>query len=167
MPGTSPGSVPLLVGEEAFEPVIPPFLPDGLLPDGCYECDLVELANALGFSDRRKEILNQFERLLDSLPNREAVDAIYLNGSFAETKPNPADLDVFLVVKDLVHGGPSVNVLRYVAERQLTIQRLWHLDVVVGDREFFEDGWRYLYSHTRADRPKGFIQLKFAPIQDL
>ena len=143
--------------------MIPAFTSDGLLPPGQHECDLKMIESKLGFSECRKEVIRRLLRLVSLLPGREAIDHIVLNGSFAEAKTNPADADLFIVVTDLVNGGASTEVLRWVDSRYATLKALWRLDVTVGDQELFDESWKGWFGRTRDGRSKGYLSFGLVP----
>lgn len=68
------------------------FTDEGLLPPGVHEATLEELRKKLGFSRKRKELIDGLERAL-ALMSGCGVRRIYIDGSFVTEKPRPGDID--------------------------------------------------------------------------
>lgn len=90
-------------------PVIPPFTPDGLLPAGDYEVTFAELRQSvlvLGPGDPREypswdavwraKLVDNLEMLTRQLW-QVGVREVYADGSFAEDKDHPNDIDGYFV----------------------------------------------------------------------
>jgi len=90
-------------------PVIPPFTPDGLLPAGDYEVTFAELRQSvlvLGPGDPREypswdgvwraKLVDNLETLRRQLW-RAGIREVYADGSFAEDKDHPNDIDGYFV----------------------------------------------------------------------
>jgi len=90
-------------------PVIPPFEPDGLLPPGDYEVSFDELRQSLlvlgprdpkGHSSWdtpwRKELVGSLEILTRQLW-KAGIQEVFADGSFAEDKDHPNDIDGYFV----------------------------------------------------------------------
>jgi hypothetical protein len=88
--------------------VIPPFGPDGLLPPGDYEVSFDELRRSplvLGPGDPREgtpwdtpwreELVGNLEILTRQLW-QEGIREVFADGSFAEDKDHPNDIDGYL-----------------------------------------------------------------------
>jgi hypothetical protein len=142
--------------------LIPSFEPDGLLPAGTHDCTLAEIRSKLVFTDRRDLLSQYLLRLFTVLPGRAAIDYLLVDGSFAESKPEPRDVDLGIVVKDLVHGGDSALVAEWIDSRYETLYKLWHLDVVVLDQAMVDEYWLRAYTHTRTDRVKGVLRVSMS-----
>ncbi len=89
--------------------VIPPFEPDGLLPPGDYEVSFDELRESplvLGPHDPteypswdrpwRQELVNNLETLARQLW-QAGIREVFADGSFAEDKDHPNDIDGYFV----------------------------------------------------------------------
>ena len=72
--------------------MIPQFTDEGLLPPGVHETDLEELKGKMGWSFRRRELLEGLEEALELMASRSVV-RVYLNGSFVTDKDRPNDVD--------------------------------------------------------------------------
>ncbi len=71
---------------------IPDFTDEGLLLPGAHEATLEELREKLGFSRRRRDLIDGLERAL-TLMGGCGVRRVYLDGSFVTDKPRPGDID--------------------------------------------------------------------------
>lgn len=65
----------------------------GLLPGGEHEATWSELADRLGFTYRRRILLDNLRVVLDELL-AHGVETIWIDGSFVTSKPSPQDVDV-------------------------------------------------------------------------
>lgn len=72
--------------------MIPQFTEDGLLPPGVHETDLEELREKMGWSRKRRELLEGLEEALE-LMSTGGVVQVYLDGSFVTDKDRPNDID--------------------------------------------------------------------------
>jgi hypothetical protein len=85
--------------------MIPNLRPDGTLPPGEFHATIAEVLAAFPATTPERTILNQ--ALQDALPTLQhlkivAPDAIiYLNGSYATTKPDPNDIDLLVLTNQL------------------------------------------------------------------
>lgn len=66
--------------------------PWSVLPPGIHEASLEEVWRIFGFNDRRKLLLEGFQRGAENL-FKAGCTAIYLDGSFVTSKPHPGDFD--------------------------------------------------------------------------
>lgn len=73
--------------------MIPPFgSVTGYLPRGIHHATWEELVKALGFSDRRRELLEGLRLGAHEL-KKAGASVVFLDGSFATKKHNPSDID--------------------------------------------------------------------------
>lgn len=72
--------------------MIPSFTDEGLLPPGVHDTDLEELKEKMGWSRRRRELLEGLEESL-GLMAACRVERVYLDGSFVTDKDRPNDID--------------------------------------------------------------------------
>lgn len=98
--------------------MIPPFQPDGLLPPGDYEVSFEEIRQSVltdgptvgtdertWDSDWRRRLVDNLEILTKQLW-QVGVREIYADGSFAEDKDHPNDIDGYFVcgLRELASG---------------------------------------------------------------
>jgi hypothetical protein len=74
--------------------MIPRFTDEGLLPPGVHETDLEELKEKMGWSRKRRELLEGLEEALKLMASCGVV-RVYLDGSFVMDKDRPNDVDGF------------------------------------------------------------------------
>lgn len=72
--------------------MIPRFTDEGLLPPGVHETDLKELKETMGWSRKRRELLEGLEEVLELMASCGVV-RVYLDGSFVTDKDRPNDVD--------------------------------------------------------------------------
>jgi hypothetical protein len=72
--------------------VIPPFQPNGHLPDGIHSATWTEVRERFGWNQRRQNLLVGLEKALRDL-HEAGCKRIYLNGSFVTSKNEPGDFD--------------------------------------------------------------------------
>jgi hypothetical protein len=72
--------------------MIPQFTGEGLLPPGVYETNLEELEEKMGWSRKRRGLLEGLEETLELTASRGVV-RVYLDGSFVTDKDRPNDVD--------------------------------------------------------------------------
>jgi hypothetical protein len=72
--------------------MIPQFTDEGLLSPGVYETDLEELKEKMGWSRKRRELLEGLEEALELMASCGVV-RVYLDGSFVTEKDLPNDVD--------------------------------------------------------------------------
>lgn len=66
--------------------------PWSVLPEGIYDAEFSEVEQTFGFNDPRRQKLSGLEEGATLLA-RAGCTALYINGSFVTTKPNPNDFD--------------------------------------------------------------------------
>jgi hypothetical protein len=71
--------------------MIPQFTDEGLLPPGVHETDLEELKEKMGWSRKRRELLEGLEEVLELMASCGVV-RVYLDGSFVTDKDRPNDM---------------------------------------------------------------------------
>ncbi len=72
--------------------MIPQFTDEGLLPAGVHETDLEEIREKMGWSRKRRELLEGLEEALELMATC-GVARVYLDGSFVTDKDRPNDVD--------------------------------------------------------------------------
>ena len=118
-----------------------------------------ELAQGLGFTARRLELIGTGLRFVCGELAAIGVTDVVLDGSFVTWKPSPADIDGYVVTR---LGSEVANVIR---DRR----RLWFARYQVDLFTAFEDltgsgsvtDWEEFFGHTRKQPPqaKGLIKL--------
>ncbi|MEJ7873269.1 MAG: hypothetical protein WKF67_13505 [Rubrobacteraceae bacterium] len=88
--------------------MIPPFTDEGLLPPGVHQTGLEELKEKMGWSRKRRELLEGLEEVLELMVSC-GVARVYLDGSFVTDKDRPNDIDGCY---DLVEGVSAEDLKR-------------------------------------------------------
>jgi hypothetical protein len=138
---------------------IPEFLSNGLLPAGLHDCSLQDVADRFSFTPDRRLLFEKFRQAISFLPSHEAIDCILVDGSFAEDRPAPRDIDAVLVVGDLLDGGPGGLLLAWVATRHRQLKATYSADLYVDDSAGVAEHWRGFWGQTRDGRPKGILRV--------
>jgi hypothetical protein len=83
---------------------IPPFRPDGYLPEGVYVCSDAEAIFRFGSSNRRRRRLVLRLRRWIELGRKVGAKRLVVDGSFVTAKEEPQDIDtVLLLPQDFNH----------------------------------------------------------------
>jgi hypothetical protein len=72
--------------------MLPEFTEEGILPPGVHKATTTEVEEKLGFTRRRKQLLDGL-KAASELMVRCGVSRLYLDGSFVTEKPIPGDID--------------------------------------------------------------------------
>ncbi len=86
---------------------LPPFTPDGLLPPGDYPMSFAELRDSYLVTGKgvrsstwdaawRRHLIDNLEKLVSELW-QVGIDNVFADGSFAEEKDHPNDIDRYFV----------------------------------------------------------------------
>ena len=143
---------------------IPDFQNNGLLPPGGHVCTWTEINQKMGFTEQRKRLLEGLKKMVEMLPEKHVVRRIIVDGSFAEDKANPADIDLVLDVGVLADGTPEQTVVDWVSDRARVLKAELGCDAYADDHDFVEDYWMgRQFSHTRDGQEKGFLILEALP----
>jgi hypothetical protein len=80
---------------------LPPFTEAGDLPSGVHTASIREVVGQLAVgTPQRKAVGTRLTRVYELATATGAVDRFFVFGSFVTAKPEPNDVDVFLVMKD-------------------------------------------------------------------
>ena len=161
---------------------IPNFEPNGLLPAGRYVATDVEieadLVTAFPTSTRRAFILQRWRLLRHVLVDLLKVHEQWIDGSFAENKTDPGDIDIVTV-----YDGPAFDALtpeeRILPESLMYghwTGRLWKCDsfgVALyppghpqwGACQQMVEYWHNWWGHTRPTDPRGHVPKGYVVVQ--
>jgi len=73
--------------------MIPEFNKNGRLPPGIHQATWDEFTSRFGFTERRKDLLEKLDKAIGLL-RKAGCHAVYPDGSFVTSKPQPDDIDV-------------------------------------------------------------------------
>src|SRR4029453_6655391 len=79
---------------------IPPFRPDGYLPEGVYACSEAEVIFRFGSSNRRRRRLVLRLRRWIELGRQIGAQRLLVDGSFVTAKEEPQDIDSVLFLPE-------------------------------------------------------------------
>lgn len=86
--------------------MLPNFLPDGNMPVGVYQATMNEIGRRFGSTNRTRQILFQrLKRIRQLAQNTRHLARFVVFGSFVTAKPDPNDLDVFMLMDDAFDSG--------------------------------------------------------------
>lgn len=151
----------------------PPLLPE----PGLHRMQITGIHRLLGssafpLSRTRDTLLNGLHSLIRSLESLEIEAALWLDGSFLETKIDPDDVDVILRLSSLDcsrFSNDQFDFLSMLLDEDKSKSR-FHCHVFhvidypcdhpqhdIGESERHD--WRRFFGRTRADIPKGFVRI--------
>lgn len=100
----------------------------GLLPLGIHVCTLAEIQSVFCGSARRIMLFGQLNRFIQNeLPHTPGV-AIFVDGSFVRSKPDPDDIDLILDLSLGTQAQAESNFFKILAERERW-KSSYHVDV--------------------------------------
>lgn len=74
-----------------------PFNKKGLLPRGLQKYSFDEVVQQFAFTPRRLWLLSELRKFIPQSEIAKASHEVWIDGSFAETKPEPKDIDVLFI----------------------------------------------------------------------
>src|SRR5216683_8285085 len=84
--------------QDASSASVPPFRPDGYLPEGVYVCSEAEVTFRFGSSSRRRRRLVLRLRRWIELGRQVGAKRLLVDGSFATEKEEPHDIDTVILL---------------------------------------------------------------------
>ena len=82
---------------------IPPFRPDGYLPEGVYVCSEAEVIFRFGSASRRRRRLILRLRRWVALARQVRATRLLVDGSFVTAKAEPHDIDTVILLPQDFH----------------------------------------------------------------
>lgn len=139
---------------------IPHFNRYGNLPPGIHKATIKEAKQRLATNQRRKEIFDDFLKMIKSIPTKErkVIKSLILDGSYVTDKEDPGDWDCILIVKK-----DSIDFLESpTAEKLKRAKEFYNGDMILA----MEDSapariWTDFFSMDKEGRPKGLIEIVF------
>jgi len=138
---------------------IPPFNQHGLLPPGIHPASLEEVVEKLGFSPKRQDLMERGLKPVVERLKALGVREVYLNGSFATSRPSPDDIDGYVLTT--VGTTLEVEVIENYEEWKATYQvDLWPA-YTDEPGEMSQGWWQEHIGHTKEQPPKakGIVKL--------
>jgi hypothetical protein len=118
----------------------------GLLPEGVYDCAVVEAQRRFGHfqeTDRRPRLWAKLSEFLREVSRCGLVRSVLLDGSFVTAKPVPRDIDLILVVSGDHDFSAELSATEYNVVSKRSVFRRYGFDLLVA-REDSEEYRRYL-----------------------
>jgi len=135
---------------------LPEFNESGDFPVGVHPATLIEVIARLGSNTvQRQRVAQRLQRIYDLAAATGSVSRFIVFGSFVTDKPEPADVDVFLLMNnsfDASHVGGETELLfdHLIAQRFFGASIFWvrHLAALGGETAAIED-WQIKRDGTR------------------
>ena len=142
--------------------MIPEFDSRGLLPLGLHGASISEIRAVLGFTERRRSLIDGLERFVQVWDESGFLEYCVIDGSFATFKPEPGDIDMLLVPKPESLFSPEFPYLAmtHSYDREFTKSEF-------GCEAFFTTGaddlanWMDFFATDRLGNRRGLIKLEF------
>src|SRR5262245_35809342 len=140
---------------------IPPFRPDGYLPEGVYVCSEAEVIFRFGSSNRRRRRLALRLRRWLELGRQVGARRLLVDGSFVTTKEEPHDIDsVIFLPEDFTRQLEREFAPALELEEMLLTRRPEELFAAEDETDWQE--WVAFFSQTRESdrRRKGLAEIR-------
>jgi hypothetical protein len=140
---------------------LPPFRPDGYLPEGVYVCSEAEVLFRFGSSGRRRRRLVLRLQRWVALGRQIGARRLLVDGSFVTAKDEPHDIDTVILLpsdfqQQIVHEyEPALEL-----EAMLLTHRPEEIFAAEDDTDWEE--WVEFFSRTREPdgRRKGLVEIR-------
>jgi hypothetical protein len=142
--------------------MIPPFQPNGHLPDGIHSATWTELLEHFGWNQRRQSLLAGLKLAMNDL--RDAgCKRIYLNGSFVTSKDEPGDFDACWNPTDVDFDRIEPTLLEFDDARAAQKAR-YGGELFPADWDAMGDGTTFLefFQSIRGGGKKGIVRIDLA-----
>jgi hypothetical protein len=140
---------------------IPPFRPDGYLPEGVYVCSEAEVIFRFGsLSRRRRRLVLRLRRWIE-LGRQVGARRLLVDGSFVTAKEEPQDIDsVILLPEDFTQQLEREFAPALELEEMLLTRRPEELFAAEDETDWQE--WVAFFSQTREPdrRRKGLVEVR-------
>jgi len=149
------------MGQEPPTSNIPPFRPDGYLPEGVYVCSEAEVTFRFGSSSRRRRRLVLRLRRWIELGRQVGAKRLLVDGSFATEKEEPHDIDtVILLPQDFTQQLEREHEPALELEEMLLTRRPEEIFAAEDEADWEE--WVDFFSRTREPdgRRKGLVEIR-------
>lgn len=141
--------------------IIPPFRPDGYLPEGIYVCSEAEVIFRFGSSSRlRRRLVLGLRRWIE-LGRQIGAHRLLVDGSFVTAKAEPQDIDsVLFLPEDFTQQLEQEFAPALELEEMLLTRRPEELFAAEDETDWQE--WGAFFSQTRESdrRHKGLVEIR-------
>lgn len=141
--------------------VIPPFRPDGYLPEGIHVCSEADVTFRFGSQSRkRRRLIVRLRRWIE-LGRLVGAKRLVVDGSFVTSKPEPKDVDAVMLV-------PSnfAELARSGIEAALELEEMFVTrqpeEIFAAEDEDDWNAWCEFFTRTRESdgRRKGIVEVR-------
>ena len=139
---------------------IPPFRPDGYLPEGVHGCSESDVIVRFGSSNRRRRRLALRLHQWIELGRQVGAKRLLVDGSFVTAKEEPQDVDtVILLPQDFTQQIEQENPHALELEEMLLTRR--PEEILAAEDETDWEEWVVFFSLTREPdkRRKGLVEI--------
>ncbi|HEV7297880.1 MAG TPA: hypothetical protein VGN72_00825 [Tepidisphaeraceae bacterium] len=140
--------------------MIPPFRPDGYLPEGLHRADEAEVTFRFGsVTPRRRRLVLRLRRWLD-LARHVNARRFLIDGSFVTAKPNPNDIDAVILLPTDFHSQVLRDLDAALELEQMLLTRSPEELFAAEDEADWND-WFEFFTRTREPdgRRKGLVEI--------
>jgi hypothetical protein len=140
---------------------LPPFRPDGYLPEGVHVCSEAEVLFRFGSSSRRRRRLVLRLRRWLELGRQVGARRLLVDGSFVTAKAEPQDIDsVIFLPEDFTRQLEREFAPALELEEMLLTRRPEELFAAEDETDWHE--WVAFFSQTREPdrRRKGLVEIR-------
>ena len=140
---------------------IPPFRPDGYLPEGIYLAGEAEITFRFGAkSQRRRRLALRIRRWIELARKVNAL-RFFIDGSFITSKPNPNDVDAVVWLPPDFNNLIQQNHQEAIELEQMVLTRRPE-ELFAAEDQTDWDEWIEFFSQTRETdrRKKGLVEVE-------
>jgi hypothetical protein len=113
--------------------------------------------------DRREYLINRFKVLIERFKETGLNAEVWIDGSFATTKPEPNDIDVIFFIdgnKANMLSSDKKNILIELNNRTYSqIRYKCDVFIVPNDDQNLRSYWRGWFGFSRNEVPKGIVRI--------
>jgi hypothetical protein len=131
------------------------------LPPGIYPATLSQIVEHFSFTNHRKSIARRLERIYRLAQSSGHVARFIIFGSFVTAKPEPNDVDIFLLMDDsfdVRKVSPEARLVfdHAAAQNLLGASVFWvRRTAAIGGENTMVEGWQL----TRARNKRGILEV--------
>ena len=129
--------------------IFPHFNKDDDLPVDIYQATLQEVLDHFGPGSLQRQLVAQrLVRIYNLAKGTGLLARFVIYGSFVTSKPNPGDVDVFLLMEesfdpDKVYGAAAVIFNHMLVHEKEGVSVFWSVrGLIIGDEQTLIEGWQ-------------------------
>lgn len=135
---------------------LPELTDDGRLPPGIHKATVAEIVDAFCSATPTRRVLEAPLRELVNVARAATAVALYVNGSFVSSKPDPGDIDAVIVLPG------TFDTRSKEAERLRTLHQTFGFDIERvrhGDDEELNRLIHAFFAYDRDGRARGVVEV--------